>query len=109
MIGGVKHPNLAVPIGTYTGWNLRREGFAEGAQCGGTGSFIPFAMDRAERLAAGDTRPSLEERYPTAEAYAGLVSEAADTLVKDRLLLQEDADRIVELARRATASARTEP
>ena len=109
MIGGVKHPNLTVPIGTYTGWNLRREGFAEGAQCGGTGSFIPFEMDRAARRASGDTRPSLEERYPTAEAYAGLVSDAADTLVKDRLLLQEDADRIVDLARRATASARTEP
>lgn len=103
MVGGVTHPNLAVPIGTYTGWNLRREGFAKGAQCGGTGSFIPFPVDRKERQASGDTRLSLAERYPTAKAYVGSVSEAADALVRDRLLLPDDADRIVALAGRAMA------
>ena len=30
MTDGVRHPNLAVPIGTHTGWNLRRKGFAKG-------------------------------------------------------------------------------
>lgn len=98
MLAGILHPNLSVPIGTYTGWNLRREGFAEGAQCGGSGSFIPFANDRAEREASGDPRLSIEERYPTHDAYVSAVAQAAERLVQERLLLQRDADVIVERA-----------
>ena len=99
MVDGVRHPNLAAPIGTYTGWNLRRQGFAEGAQCGGTGSFVPFAASRTERQSTGDPRRSMEERYPTRQAYLRAVSDAADALVQDRLLLRGDADEIIELAR----------
>ena len=99
MTDGVRHPNLAAPIGTHTGWNLRRRGFAEGEQCAGTGSFIPFAASRTERQATGDPRRSFEERYPDQQAYVQAVSEAADALVRDRLLLRDDADSIVELAR----------
>jgi len=101
MVDGVRHPDLAVPIGTFTGWNLRREGFGEPDQCAGTGSFIPFAKTREERVASGDPRPSLEERYPTHEAYVNAVRGAADDLVRERLLLRADADEIV---RRAEAS-----
>ena len=99
MTDGVRHPNLVAPIGTHTGWNLRRKGFGEGDQCAGTGSFIPFAADRTEREASGDPRLSLEERYPDHDAYVSAVSEAAEALVKGRLLLPRDADEIVELAR----------
>ena len=60
MVDGVRHPNLAAPIGTYTGWNLRRAGFAAGAQCGGAGSFVPFAATEAERKASGDPRRLLD-------------------------------------------------
>jgi hypothetical protein len=109
MIDGVKPPNLAVPIGTYTGWNLRRDGYAEGAQCAGTGSFLPFAGDRAAREASSDPRRSIEERYPTAESYVASLSDAASALVRERLLLPDDAGRIVERARQATMSTRTEP
>ena len=98
MIDGVRHPNLAVPIGTYTGWNLRREGFADGDQCGGTGSFIPFAETAAERRASGDPRLSLEERYPSHQAYASAVRQAAEELVHERLLLPRHADEIVREA-----------
>ena len=98
MLAGIRHPDLSVPIGTFTGWNLRREGFAEGAQCGGAGSFIPFASDRAERQASGDPRLSIEERYATHDAYVSAVAQAAEHLVQDRLLLQRDAEAIVELA-----------
>lgn len=99
MIDGIRHPNLAVPIGTYTGWNLRREGFAEDDQCAGTGSFIPFAATRSERLAMGDPRLSLEERYTDHESYVRAVSQAADALVRDRLMLESDAREIVRRAR----------
>ena len=98
MLAGIRHPDLAVPIGTFTGWNLRREGYAEGAQCAGAGSFIPFAADDAERQESGDPRLSIEERYPTHDAYVSLVTQASDRLVQERLLLQRDADVIVELA-----------
>ena len=99
MIDGIRHPNLSVPIGTHTGWNLWREDLAEGALCRTTGSFIPFATDRAEREAMGDPRPSLKERYPGHEEYVSAVSEAAEALVRNRLLLPRDAEEIVKLAR----------
>ena len=99
MIDGIRHPNLVAPIGTHTGWNLRRAGFAEGALCGNAGSFIPFATARAERDRSGDPRLSLEERYPDHESYVDAVTRAADMLVRERLLLSEDAEDIVGLAK----------
>ena len=101
MVDGVRHPNLAAPVGTHTGWNLRRDGFAEGAQCGGAGSFIPFAATEADRGTAGDPRPSLESRYADHAAYVDAVAAAARSLVEDRLLLPGDADAIVDRARAA--------
>ncbi|HEX7125939.1 MAG TPA: alpha/beta hydrolase domain-containing protein [Thermodesulfobacteriota bacterium] len=102
MIDGVRHPNLAVPIGTFTGWNLRREGFAPGEQCVGTGSYLPFAATRDERRASGDPRKSLEERYRSHEKYVKEVEKAARKLVRDRYLLQSDADAIVDIARNSS-------
>ena len=99
MVDGVVHPNLAAPVGTFTGWNLRRAGFAEGAQCGGAGSFIPFAANDAERLTTADPRPSFAARYSDHAAYVSAVSDAADALVRDRFLLRADADEIIERAR----------
>ena len=90
----------AAPLGTYTGWNATKAGFFAGQPCGGglTGGYIPFAETQAEREAAGDPRPSLEERYGTAEGYACLVRRNAEDQVARRLLLPEDAGRLVALA-----------
>jgi hypothetical protein len=98
MVDGIRHPNLAAPLGTYTGWNLRREGFGAGDQCAGGGSFIPFAATRAERMAKGDPRLSLEERYADHATYVRAVTDAAEALVRDRLLLRADADEIIHEA-----------
>jgi hypothetical protein len=98
MVDGIRHPNLQAPIGTYTGWNLRRAGYGEGDQCAGSGSFIPFAATRAERMASHDPRLSLEERYPTHQAYVDTVKRAADDMVRQRLLLPADAADIVRAA-----------
>ncbi len=98
MVQGVRHPNLVAAIGTYTGWNLRRDGFGKGSQCAGIGSFIPFASDPAEREALDDPRRSLAQRYATHEAYLKAVREAAENLVRARLLLPSDSARIVQLA-----------
>jgi hypothetical protein len=95
---GVASVLLQVPLGTYTGWNVATDGFFKGNSCGYLGGYIPFARTRAERLASGDPRRSIEERYPTAEVYTGLVRAAAETLVRERYLLPEDAQRLVQEA-----------
>jgi hypothetical protein len=91
---GIVPPELAVPVGTYSGRNWRAKGYAEGDLCGQSGSFIPFAATRAERIASGDSRLSLEERYANAADFAAKRKAAADQLVQQRLLLPEDATTI---------------
>ena len=90
-IAGVRHPNIQVPVATYTGWALRRAPFAEGEDCALTGQYIPFEASREERLKKGDPRLSLEERYQSHDEYVTRVARAADRLVRQRLLLDEDA------------------
>ena len=66
-IDGLRNTAVQVPLGTYTGWNVRKGGFSEGDSCDLLGAYIPFFRTKAEREAAKDPRPSLEERYPTHE------------------------------------------
>ena len=87
-----------VPLGTYLGWNVTAAGYFKGTECGFAGGYVPFAKTKAERLAAADPRPSLEERYGSHEKYVELVRAAASHLVKDRYLLQADADRLIAQA-----------
>jgi hypothetical protein len=98
---GIRSPLVANPLGTYTGWNRTASGFAKDLPCGFSGGFIPFAATRAERIASGDPRPSLEERYGTHAAYVRGVRASAEKLVRERLLLPEDAARIVADADRS--------
>jgi len=67
--------------------------------CDRDGSLIPFARTRTEREAAGDPRPSLEERYGSRDIYVARVEAAAAALVADRLLLPADAAAYVKAAR----------
>jgi hypothetical protein len=96
-MAGIQLPDIAVPLGTYTGWNLLVS--APKDECTAMGSFIPFATTKAQRLAVGDPRPSLEERYATHSRYVQAVEAAAARLVTERLLLPEDASAYVEAAR----------
>jgi len=97
-VAGVRLPDIAVPRGTHTGWNPRREGYAEGG-LSAIGAWFPFAATEEERLASGDPRLSLEERYPTDEDYLRKLAEAAEELCEWGLLLQEDVERLIEKAR----------
>lgn len=99
-LGGVPSLYELVPIGTYTAWNHFQPAWFEGNFCNFNGSFVPFAPTRSERVAAGDPRLSLEERYPDKQAYVAAVKRAAADLVEQRFLLQEDADRLVAEAER---------
>ena len=98
-IAGIRLPDIAVPLGTYTGWNLYKTPYVEGELCDRDGTFIPFATTRAEREARNDPRPSLDERYGTQAAYVRKVEEASQKLVDARLLLQEDAERLIAKAK----------
>jgi len=99
-IGGIRSLYVEVPLGTYTGWNLGRKDRFEDGFCSLQGSFVPFAPTRQERLDVGDPRLSIEERYPTKEAYVAKVKQAAGSLVERRLLLPADAARLIAEAER---------
>ena len=90
-IGGLRSPDIAVPLGTYTGW-------LPGNPVSGAGVYAPFARTRAEREAMGDTRPSIEERYEDRTQYLTLVEKAARALVEEGYLRGEDLSEILEAA-----------
>jgi hypothetical protein len=93
---GIRLPPIAVPLGTYTGWNVYRA--QPGELADRDGSLIPFARTRRDCEAAGDPRPPLEERYASRGAYVAKVQAAAAALVADRLLLPADAAAYVKAA-----------
>ena len=97
-VAGVRLPPIAVPLGTYTGWNVYRAQPCE--LCDRDGSLIPFARTRTERETAGDPRASLEERHGTRDAYVARVEAAASALVADYLLLPADGAAYVKAARK---------
>ena len=99
-MGGVRYPDMQVPLGTYLGWALRKAGFAEGELLSTNGCIITFARTKAEREANGDPRLSIEERYASHAAYVEAVSRAVDGLVKEGLMLPEDGERYIEAARK---------
>lgn len=95
-LGTLLPPEVAVPRATYTGWNLRRrDAGAEATLANLLGSYIPFAKTKAERLATGDPRLSLEERYGDLEGYRKQFAEACQAMVRDGYLLEEDMRRFV--------------
>jgi hypothetical protein len=97
-VAGIRLPGIQVPVGTYTGWNLRPRGLAEDELSGLLGSYIPFAKTRSQRKQLGDPRGSIEERYKDRADYVRQVSRAARFLVEQRYLLPDDAERIIKEA-----------
>ena len=97
---GVRLPDIAVPLATYSGWNEYKPPYPVGELADRDGSCMPFAVDKAAREAAGDPRPSISERYKSGADYVAKVQAAVSALQKDRLLLAEDAKSYVEQAHR---------
>ena len=98
-IAGIRLPELTAPLATYMGWNLRA-GPQLNDGCEGSGSYVPFARTKADRLASGDPRLSVEERYPSFGEYQSAVMRGLDDLVKNRYILCEDTgamqDRLLQ-------------
>jgi hypothetical protein len=92
-IAGINSVKIMVPLGTYTGWALRKEGFGKGDLASLSGMFIPFSNSRDERISEGDPRLSLEERFVSHKGYVRAVRNAAKDLVKKGFLLFEDAEK----------------
>jgi hypothetical protein len=100
--GGIALPEVAVPLGSHTGWTLRHSSIGgEGQRLVFAGATIPFPPTRREREATGDPRLSIEERYRSRDDYLERVRRAAVALVAQRYLLDEDIDLTVALAARA--------
>ena len=94
---GIILPEVAVPFGTYTGWNLRSAKFGADTMLSPLdGMFLPFAKTKADREKTGDPRLSLAERYPTRADYLSRLTEAALKLKAQGFLLDEDVVRILE-------------
>lgn len=93
--GGVPSVQHLVPLGTYLGWNVLAKGYGAGADCGFAGGFIPFAITKAERLAKGDPRPSLQERYGTHVGFVDRVRAVVARRVKEGWLLPDDGARLI--------------
>ena len=92
-IAGLRSPELSVPLATYTGWSPFNP-------ISTPGSYIPFAITRAEREASGDERPSIEELYDGRAQYLGLVAEVGIELVDAGYVLARDLPAIIKDAGR---------
>ncbi len=100
-LGGIPVVLRDAPLGTYLGWNITAGGarpFHKDQICNYVGGMIPFARTKAERLANGDPRLSLEERYGSHAGYVAAVAAAAANAVAQGFLLQVDVDRLIQEA-----------
>lgn len=100
--GGIHSVFQQAPLGTYTGWNVVTNGFRAGQFCNLQGAYIPFAAAEADRAKAQDSRPSLGARYKSHADYVEHVKKAAVSLVQQRFMLQDDADKFVHAAEKST-------
>jgi hypothetical protein len=100
-VAGIVLPELAVPVATHTGWNLRHPDIGgEEQRLVFAGATLPFPRTRGEREATRDARPSVEERYASRSDYADRVREAARALAETGYLLPEDIELSVAAALR---------
>jgi hypothetical protein len=96
---GIRLPDVAVPLATYTGWNFRQPAIGAPDELASLlGSSILFPATRAARAATGDPRRSIEERYRSRDEYLAQVEKALDALVKDGYLIYDDGPRILQRA-----------
>ena len=109
-LGCLLPPEVAVPVATYTGWNLRTaDAGAEGELVSLTGSYLPFAVTQSDREQTGDPRESIRERYGTLDEYMRRFRAACDDLMAVGYLLEEDSERLIPLHRERVAPLFTEP
>jgi hypothetical protein len=101
-VAGIRLPDVAVPLATYTGWNVRHDCMGQGGlMTSGAplfGTTLVFARTLADREASGDPRAAIDERYTSKADYLAKVRVVAEALVAQRCLLAEDITRVVKVA-----------
>jgi hypothetical protein len=95
-LGGLRMPQVAVPLATYTGWQYRAAPAAGLLPL--AGAWFPFPVTPAAGAAVEDPRASIVTRYPSREQYLDRVRDAADALVETRYLLADDIPTVLEHA-----------
>jgi len=96
---GIRLPDVAVPVATFTGWNFRKPAIgAPDELVSLLGSSIPFPATRAARAAAKDPRRSIEERYASQDEYLERIQKVLDDLVLKGYLIYDDGPRILQRA-----------
>jgi hypothetical protein len=86
-VAGIRLPDIAVPLAAYTGWNEYKAPYPAGEIADRDGSYFAFPAAK------------IAQRYRNRADYVAKVQAAVDELMRDRLMLQEDADRYIEKAR----------
>jgi len=98
-VGGVAMPETAVPLGTFTGWNVTVPPLPGLRYLAGlVGAFAPFAPTREARTGSGDPRLSVAERYRNRDDFLRQVDRASRALVEQRFLLAPDAGLVRDRA-----------
>jgi hypothetical protein len=98
-LAGIRVAEVSAPLATTTGWNFRAERIGNPTTIYALlGSYVPLARTRAERDARRDPRPSIEERYKGRDDYLQRIRTAATTLVKERFILEQDVEDVVQRA-----------
>jgi hypothetical protein len=102
--GGIQMPAVAVPLATYTGWNLRSAKIGAPTELFSmSGSWIPFPATKASRESRNDPRASIEERYRDEQAYLDQIDKVAGALVRAGYLLEVDVPAVHERAEKEWA------
>jgi hypothetical protein len=98
-LAGIRLPDVAVPLATVTGWNLRHPDTGGPGETHKTmGSTVPFLFTQQERQDTSDPRPSVEERYASKDDYLDRVEGVARDLVSEGYMLDEDVPRVGQMA-----------
>lgn len=98
-LAGVKMSYVAVPLGSFAGWNMRTpETGAPEEIAEMIGSFHPFPRTKEDKAKTKDPRPSLEELYQSKDDYLAKVDGASDELIAARFLLPQDKARVRQRA-----------
>ena len=93
---GVRLPEITVPLGTYTGWNLRDPSIGASEQrVYLEGAYIPFPKTAVERQRIGDPRLSIAERYSSREEYLARYTQQLDELIRQRWILRDDRPALI--------------
>lgn len=98
-VAGIRLPHVAVPLATWTGWNLRNASWGAGGMLTRwMGSYLAFPRTQAEGSRLADPRRSVEERYRTHDEYVAQVERVCRELVAGGYLLERDAAALIREA-----------